>query len=228
MIFVTVGTYAFEELVQAVDEAVAGGNLGPDVVIQIGNGVYQPRHCAYFRSAPRLAPYYEEADLVVGHGGTGTVLEVLERGLPLVGVANPHLSDHHQHEFLSALAGQGYLWYCHRLEQLVDYIDSARCQRMARCPQRNTRFGIGTQLEQATPRERAVPRHSWCWSLLRRWSSRSLEPIRIPPNSLRPFPNRSQERPLVTSSNLRANLWMRDLALDQERLLVPQGGIEMV
>jgi len=118
VIFVTVGSIHFDTLIQTLDEAIARGEVDGEVVMQIGNGTYLPKHCEYFRTAPGLAPYYEKADLVVGHGGTGTTLEVLERGLRLVSVSNPSMIDNHQHEFLDALERKGLILYCRKLAEL--------------------------------------------------------------------------------------------------------------
>jgi UDP-N-acetylglucosamine transferase subunit ALG13 len=118
MIFVTVGSFEFDPLVQAVDEAIGRGEIQRPVTIQIGHGSYEPRHCEYFRSAPGLDAYYGSAELVVGHGGTGTTLEVIERGVRLVSVSNPALMDNHQHEFLEALERKGLTRYCRDLKDL--------------------------------------------------------------------------------------------------------------
>ena len=112
MIFVTVGSIKFDGLVRYVDEQVGCGGIAAPVTIQIGNGDYQPRNCAFFRSAPGLDEWYDQSDLVIGHGGTGTTLEILERGMRQISVCNPDMIDNHQHEFLDALAKRGFVQYC--------------------------------------------------------------------------------------------------------------------
>ena len=119
MIFVTVGTTHFDALVRSVDEAAGQGLIRDDVVIQIGyGGQYVPRHCRYFRVAPTLGPFERAADLIVGHGGTGTTLEILLMRKPLVSVSNPGVSGNHQHEFLEALEALGLVTYCRDLTDL--------------------------------------------------------------------------------------------------------------
>jgi len=122
VIFVTVGSIHFDTLIQTLDAAIGRGEVEGEVIMQIGNGTYVPKHCEHFRTAPGLAPYYERAALVVGHGGTGTTLEVLERGLRLISVSNPSMIDNHQHEFLDALERKGLLRYCRVLTELPAYI----------------------------------------------------------------------------------------------------------
>ena len=123
MIFVTVGSFDFDPLIQALDE-ICGRRPDLHLLMQIGNGAYEPRHAPFFRFAPSLEPYYEQAELVIAHGGVGVTLEVLRLGLPLIGVDNPDRPDHHQMDILSHLAEGGHLVWCHELSQLEATIDS--------------------------------------------------------------------------------------------------------
>lgn len=125
-IFVTVGSGDFDPLVKAMDALAP--SLDQPVVMQIGVGRYEPRHATWFRLAPSLAPYYERAALVVAHGGVGTTLEVLQRGLPLVGVDNPDRYDQHQQDLLSYLDEKGHLVWCRDLARLREAIARARAQ----------------------------------------------------------------------------------------------------
>lgn len=125
MIFVTVGTHHFDDLVRVVDQAVADGRIDRPVVIQTGRGDYVPRHCSWFRKRPSLDEYYRQAELVVGHGGTGTTIETLHRHIRLISVANPMMRDDHQREFLQRLEGLGYLTVCDTLEELPALIRRA-------------------------------------------------------------------------------------------------------
>lgn len=125
MIFVTVGSFGFDGLVREIDQAIAQGRITGRVVVQVANGAYLPGNCDYFRTAPGLEPYYRQADLVIGHGGTGTTLEVIERGLRLVSVCNPGVIDNHQHEFLDALADKGLTRYCRVLADLPGLVRAA-------------------------------------------------------------------------------------------------------
>lgn len=58
---------------------------------------------------PSLEEEYERADLVISHAGSGTILDVLRLGKPLIVVPNPTLLDNHQEELASALAELGHL-----------------------------------------------------------------------------------------------------------------------
>jgi len=116
MIFVTVGTSDFDQLIEKVDELAP--SLDEKVLVQIGNGEYIPQHCEYFRFAPSLAPYYAQADLIVAHAGLGTTMEVLQSGKTLISVENVTCIDSHQTDMLGALAKYGYLIWCRNLDEL--------------------------------------------------------------------------------------------------------------
>ena len=116
MIFVTVGTTDFDELVRAMDRLAP--TLGEEVVAQIGRGTYVPAHMEFFRFAPSLEPYYARARVVVAHGGLGTVVEVLQRGIKLIGVSNPDRYDRHQEDLLRTLEQRGHMIWCRSVEEL--------------------------------------------------------------------------------------------------------------
>jgi beta-1,4-N-acetylglucosaminyltransferase len=124
MIFVTVGTTDFDALVAAADR-LAATTVEP-VVIQIGHGEVEPQHAQWLRFAPSLDPYYEQADVVVTHGGLGTVTEVLRRGLRVVGVSNPDRFDRHQDQILQAFEQASHLIWCRELAKLPAAVEQAR------------------------------------------------------------------------------------------------------
>ncbi len=116
-IFVTVGSTDFDALIRAVDALLP--SLGrPNGVMQIGHGQYIPSNMPYFRFAPALDSYYEQASLVIAHGGLATTMEVLRRSVPLISVSNPDRYDNHQEDLLATMAEENYLVWCHQLDDL--------------------------------------------------------------------------------------------------------------
>jgi UDP-N-acetylglucosamine transferase subunit ALG13 len=130
MIFVTVGSTKFTDLIRKMDELAP--SLGDDVVMQIGDGPYDPKNCSFFRFAASLDPYYDQADLIVAHGGLGTIVEVSARGKKLVCVVNPTTMDLHQEHLLRIWAEKNYFLWCKDLEQLAVAIQQAREMQFAR------------------------------------------------------------------------------------------------
>jgi UDP-N-acetylglucosamine transferase subunit ALG13 len=116
MIFVTVGSTDFDELIEKVDGLVP--RLNTEVVMQIGLGAYTPRHGVFFRFAPSLDQYYDQADIIVAHGGLGTIVEALERRKKLICVVNPATYDRHQEHLLNIFSAGNHLLWCKDLEDL--------------------------------------------------------------------------------------------------------------
>ncbi|KAG6845736.1 hypothetical protein H0H87_005002 [Tephrocybe sp. NHM501043] len=127
--FVTVGSTRFDSLVQSVLSPEVLSNLRSkgyaQLVVQCGNSIFE--HSSLIDSGgqlvvekegvgielwkfkPTLQDDYERADLVISHAGSGTILDVLRLGKPLLVVVNPTLLDNHQQELATALAGLRHL-----------------------------------------------------------------------------------------------------------------------
>ncbi len=120
---VTVGTtLVFDELIRAVDQMVADGVITVPVTCQIGNGSYLPLHCEYFRFKPNLDEIIQEATMVIGHGGTGTVLGLLSEKKKFIAVANPLGAHDHQAQFLERLSRAVSILWTRDLQELPDLI----------------------------------------------------------------------------------------------------------
>lgn len=124
MIFVAVGTTDFNALIEAMDRLSL--ELSEKVVMQTGRSRYQPQHCEHFRFTPSLDPYYEQASLVVSHGGLGIITEVMNRGLPLVAVEDVDQPGRHQQQLLEVWSQANHLVWCRAIEQLPEAIKQAK------------------------------------------------------------------------------------------------------
>ncbi len=126
MIFVTIGSAVegieFTRLIKKMDEVA--GKLGEEVVMQIGTVPYEPQHAKYFRytSYQENLSYFQKASLVVGHGGTGTILNALRFRVPIVVVPRKHEYgehvDDHQVELAERLVGNELIKVVYELEDL--------------------------------------------------------------------------------------------------------------
>ncbi|KAI0780861.1 glycosyl transferase [Trametes elegans] len=131
-VFLTVGSTRFDALVHSalappvLDALRAKGYHSLD--IQCGNSDIDPAQLQLqqrsadhwhradhdlevnvWRFKPSLKEDYERADLIISHAGSGTIIDVLRLGKPLIVVPNPTLLDNHQEELSDALAGLGHL-----------------------------------------------------------------------------------------------------------------------
>ncbi len=120
MVFVTIGSTKADKIIREIDEVAP--LFGHITIVQIGSGRYKPRNCEYFRFAPSLKPYYEAATVVIGHGGAGTVFELLKMKLPFIGINNPELRDFHQLELLNYLSDRRYILLCKNIKDLPNLV----------------------------------------------------------------------------------------------------------
>ena len=125
MILVTVGTTAFDPLIAAIDDM----KLPKSTIIQKADGYYLPRNYSYFDFDNEIEDYYHKADLVITHGGAGTLFKLLGMGKKIIGVPNLARSDHHQTDLLAKLALDGHILYCQNLNELEETINKAKSFR---------------------------------------------------------------------------------------------------
>lgn len=117
LLFATVGaTLKFDRLVELVAQARRSGLLdGYDVVIQTGEGGARPEGIECHETLPfeRMQALLAEADIVVCHGGTGSLITALREGCRIVAVPRRFaLAEHyddHQSEITGAFAERGLL-----------------------------------------------------------------------------------------------------------------------
>lgn len=135
MIFVTVGTtMPFDALIRAMDDIASGPVGQEEIICQIGSGQYIPQHCEHFRYTPKIEEFIGRASLVIGHGGTGTVLGLLSSGRPFIAVANPSGADDHQAQFLTRMEQMATILWTRDLNQLPKLITKARTHQVESRP----------------------------------------------------------------------------------------------
>lgn len=102
MIFVTVGTHEepFDRLIAGADRALSEVGLITDTFMQVGYSRTRPS-CAFREFLPfaEMQRMIERSDVVISHGGPGSILPVLALGKPIVLVPRQrkygeHVDDH--------------------------------------------------------------------------------------------------------------------------------------
>ena len=103
MIFVTVGSryYPFDRLFKKLDELVESGIIKEPVFAQIGLSNYEPRHYEFARyvSPEEFDEKIKEANIVVCHGASGSIVKALKAKKIVIGVSRlrkykEHINDH--------------------------------------------------------------------------------------------------------------------------------------
>ena len=129
MIFVTVGSrnYPFDRLFRKLDALYEDGTLTEPMFAQIGYSSYQPKHFEYrdFVTQEEFAEKIREADIVVSHGASGSIMKALNAGKKVIAVTRlekygEHINDH-QIQNNEAFASNGYVLMAdHELGDLGD------------------------------------------------------------------------------------------------------------
>lgn len=125
MIFVTVGSTYFEELIYEVDQLAALGVFAEPVVCQIGSGNYAPSNCEWFRYTEDFQRYLRSCSVLITHGGM-TALEAIWRNINFIAVANVQVSGNHQTYFLDKLDKEYGIIWTDKIEDLKKLLLSAR------------------------------------------------------------------------------------------------------
>ena len=106
MIFVTVGSYKYDELIEEIDKMP----IKEEVIMQIGRGEYIPKNCTWYRYKPSILPDIKNARLVVSHEGATTLLQAANEHKPMIVKENPHTIKNPG--IILKMEKEGYLWYC--------------------------------------------------------------------------------------------------------------------
>lgn len=125
LLFATVGaTLPFDRLVDAVATLKAKGVIEEDVILQTGIGGVAPPGLASHETLPleTMISTLREADVVVCHGGTGSLITALREGCRVIAMPrsfdNGEHYDDHQSEITSAFARRGLIEVARSVEEL--------------------------------------------------------------------------------------------------------------
>lgn len=134
MIFVTVGSrhYPFNRLFEKLDELYENGILTEPMFAQIGTSTYKPKHFEYtdFVSQEEFQKKIEEADIVVSHGASGSIMKALNAGKKVIAVTRlekygEHINDH-QIQNNEAFASNHYVVAVYEMDELAAAFQSIK------------------------------------------------------------------------------------------------------
>lgn len=134
MILVVLGTQDkdFSRLLKAVDKEINNGNIKDEVIVQAGQTKYQSDNMKIFDllPAPEFEKLVDEADLIITHGGAGTILGAIKKGKKVIAVARlaeygEHHNDH-QKQIIGEFSKQGYILELKDFDKLADMIKESK------------------------------------------------------------------------------------------------------
>jgi UDP-N-acetylglucosamine transferase subunit ALG13 len=124
-VFVTVGAILpFDRLIKMVADLKASGQIPEQVLMQVGAGGYTPDGIESVESLPydAMQTHLREADIVICHGGSGSLITALRYGCRVVAVPRQfefgEVYDNHQEEITRAFAARGLIAVAQSPEEL--------------------------------------------------------------------------------------------------------------
>ncbi|MFC0525311.1 PssE/Cps14G family polysaccharide biosynthesis glycosyltransferase [Pontibacillus salicampi] len=133
MIFVTVGTHEqqFDRLIKHVDQYVQDNGINKaDIFIQTGYTKYNPSNCTYksMLTYKEMNYYYELADIIITHGGPGSMFLPWKLGKKVIAVPRKvdfgeHV-DNHQVDFCEKMEKEGKVIAVKEISELSSHIDN--------------------------------------------------------------------------------------------------------
>ena len=117
MILVLLGTQdkGFKRLLDAIQHQVDKGNIKEKIVVQAGCTKYESKDMEVFDLIPNdeLQELQKKANLIITHGGVGTIIECLQKGkkiivAPRLKKYNEHVNDH-QLQIVDTFTDMGYI-----------------------------------------------------------------------------------------------------------------------
>lgn len=130
MILVLLGTQnnSFHRLLEKLDELINKGIIQERVLVQAGYTKYESKNMQIFDLIPgeELERYQENADLIITHGGVGSIISSIKKGKKVIAVPRlhkyqEHINDH-QKQIIESFSKKGYIIGLNEVEELEEAI----------------------------------------------------------------------------------------------------------
>ena len=134
MILVTLGTQdkEFKRLLEAIDKEINNGTITDKVVVQAGCTKYESDNMEIFDLIPanEFDEYIKKADLIITHGGAGSILTGVKNNKKIIAAARlakykEHTNDH-QKQIIKEFADEGYILELKDFNKLGKLIEKSK------------------------------------------------------------------------------------------------------
>ena len=134
MILVMLGTQnnSFHRLLEEIDKLIDKKVIDEKVIVQAGYTKYDSKNMRIFSLIPQeeLEKYQDKADLIITHGGVGSIISSLKREKKVIAVPRlhkygEHVNDH-QKQIVESFDKKGYIIGCYDVSDLEEAIEKAR------------------------------------------------------------------------------------------------------
>ena len=128
MILVLLGTQhnEFTRLLQEIDECIKSKKIDEEVIVQAGFTKYESKKMRIFDMIPKLDldEFVERADLVITHGGVGSIIMALNKNKKVIAVPRLHEYGEHvndrQRQIIKVFSEKGYLIGLQNVEDMPE------------------------------------------------------------------------------------------------------------
>ena len=134
MILVMLGTQnnSFHRLLEEVEKCIDDGTIKEEVIVQSGYTKYESEKMKIFDliSKRKLDKLLDEANLIITHGGVGSIISSITRNKKVIAIPRLHeYGEHvnnHQQEIVELFNKKGYIIGINGVEELKDAIKKAK------------------------------------------------------------------------------------------------------
>lgn len=134
MILVLLGTQnnSFHRLLEEIEKNIEDGTIKEEVIVQAGYTKFETDKMKIIdlMSKEQLNKFQDEADLIIAHGGVGSIISSIEKGKKVIAVPRMHeYGEHvnnHQKEIVKDFNDKGYIIGIEKVENLKQAIIKSR------------------------------------------------------------------------------------------------------
>ena len=134
MILVLLGTQnnSFHRLLEEIQKNIDNENIQEEVVVQKGYTKFESKDMTIYDELPieKFNELIEKADLVITHGGVGSIINSITKGKKVIAVPrlkkyNEHVNDH-QLDIIQTFDEMGYIIGIQEVQQLGEAIKKVK------------------------------------------------------------------------------------------------------
>lgn len=134
MILVLLGTQnnSFHRLLEKIDKLIEECIIKEEVIVQAGYTKYESKNMKIFDliSGEKLEKYQKQADLIITHGGVGSIISSIKKGKKVIAIPRlhkyeEHVNDH-QKEIVEVFDKKGYIIGISDVEELKQAIEKSK------------------------------------------------------------------------------------------------------
>ncbi|WP_404404966.1 PssE/Cps14G family polysaccharide biosynthesis glycosyltransferase [Jeotgalibacillus malaysiensis] len=134
MIFVVLGTHElpFKRLLEQIEQQIKGGHIDEEVIVQSGHTSFKTKNMKLvpFMSYKEMEEMYDQASLIITHGGTGSITTGIKVGKKMIAV--PRLkkygehNDDHQLEIVEQFFNSGHILQWNESQEFAEVLTAAK------------------------------------------------------------------------------------------------------